>query len=157
MSAKITLIGQPQGVQVKNGIVSFTVTTGPASNTAPKGLNLFKTVSYHVECSERQYNRGRADTRDKSELILEGYLEPRVDETGKPFIAVVALSVISKQVQTARKLEQLRDETVKAEEVYAQTCEQFGDESPQALAAAEAFEKVKAGWLKFKAAHAESQ
>lgn len=156
MTAKLTLIGQPQHLQVKNGIVSFSITTGPASNTAPKGLTLFKSVTYRVECSERQFNRGRADAQDKSELILEGYLEPRVDESGKPYIAVVALSVISKQVQTARKLEQLRDETVKAEEVYAQMCEQFGDESPQAQAAAEAFEKVKAGWLKFKAAHAES-
>ena len=157
MTAKLTLIGQPQGLKVSNGIAAFTITTGPASNSAPKGLTLFKSVTYRVECSERQFNRGRADAHDKSELILEGYLEPRVDESGKPYIAVVALSVISKQVQTARKLEQLRDETIKAEEVYAQTCEQFGDESPQALAAAEAFEKVKAGWLKFKAAHAESQ
>ncbi len=93
MSSKITLIGQPHGVQVKNGIVSFTITTGPASITAPKGLNLFKFVAYHVECSERQYYRGHADTRDKSELILEGYLEPRVDEAGKLHVAVVALSV----------------------------------------------------------------
>ena len=37
------------------------------------------------------------------------------------------------------------------EEAYEQACDQFGAESPQALAAAEAFEKVKAGWLKFKA------
>ena len=153
MTAKLTLIGQPQGVKISNGIVTFSITTGPASNTAPKGLALFKAVTYRVECSERQYNRGRADAQDKSELILEGYLEPRVDETGKPYVAVVALSVISKQVQSARKLEQLRDETVKAEEAYEQACDQFGAESPQALAAAEAFEKVKAGWLKFKAAH----
>lgn len=151
MTAKLTLMGQPQHVQVKNGVVAFTIITGPASNTAPKGLVLFKAVTYRVECSERQFNRGRADAQDKSELILEGYLEPRMDETGKPYIAVVALSVVSKQVQTARKLEQLRDETVKAEEAYEQACEQFGDESPQAQAAAEAFEKVKAGWLKFKA------
>jgi hypothetical protein len=152
MSAKITLIGQPQSVQVKNGIVSFTITTGPASNTAPKGLDLFKSVAYHVECSERQYNRGRADTRDKSELILEGYLEPRVDEAGKLYVAVVALSVISKQVQQARKVEQLQEETLKAEEAYEQACEQFGADSAQAQSAAETFEKVKAGWLKLKAA-----
>jgi len=156
MSAKITLIGQPQGVQVKNGIVSFTITTGPASNTAPKGLNLFKSVAYHVECSERQYNRGRADGRDKSELILEGYLEPRLDEAGRLYVAVVALSVISKQVQQTRKVEQLQEETLKAEEAYEQACEQFGADSAQAQAAAEAFEKVKAGWLKLKAAQTTS-
>jgi hypothetical protein len=152
MTAKITLIGQPQGVKVSHGIASFSITTGPASNTAPKGLTLFKAVTYRVECSERQYNRGRADAHDKSELILEGYLEPRIDETGKPYIAVVALSVISKQVQTTRKVEQLREETLKAEEAYEQACDQFGAESAQAQAAAEAFEKVKAGWLKLKAA-----
>ena len=153
MTAKLTLIGQPQGLKVSNGIASFTITTGPASNTAPKGLTLFKSVTYRVECSERQFNRGRADAQDKSELILEGYLEPRLDEQGKLYVAMVALSVMSKQVQSARKLEQLRDETIKAEEVYEQACDQFGAESPQALAAADAFEKVKAGWLKFKAAH----
>jgi hypothetical protein len=156
MTAKITLIGQPQHLQIKNGIASFSIITGPASNTAPKGLALFKAVTYRIECSERQLNRGRADARDKSELILEGYLEPRVDETGKPYIAVVALSVISKQVQNARKVEQLREETLKAEEAYEQACEQFGDESLQAQAAAETFEKVKAGWLKLKAAQAAS-
>ncbi len=153
MTAKLTLIGQPQHLQVKNGIVSFSITTGPASSTAPKGLALFKSATYRVECSERQFNRGRADAQDKSELILEGYLEPRIDEQGKPYVAVIALSVVSKQVQIVRKFEQLRDETVKAEEAYEQACDQFGAESPQALAAAEAFEKVKAGWLKFKAAH----
>ncbi len=35
MTAKLTLIGQPQGLKVSNGIASFTITTGPASNTAP--------------------------------------------------------------------------------------------------------------------------
>ena len=153
MTAKLTLIGQPQGLKVSNGIASFTITTGPASNTAPKGLTLFKSVTYRVECSERQFNRGRADVHDQSELILEGYLEPRSDEQGKPYVAVIALSVVSKQVQSVRKLKQLRDETVKAEEAYEQACDQFGAESPQTPAAAEAFEKVKAGWLKFKAAH----
>ena len=89
---------------------------------------------------------------DRSELILEGYLEPRVDEAGKLYVAVVALSVISKQVQHARKVEQLQEETVKAEEAYEQACEQFGADSAQAQATAEAFEQVKAGWLKLKAA-----
>ena len=29
MTAKLTLIGQPQGVKVSNGIVAFSITTGP--------------------------------------------------------------------------------------------------------------------------------
>jgi hypothetical protein len=108
-----------------------------------------------VQRSERQFNQGRADARDKSELIIEGYQEPRVDENGQPYIAVVALSVISKQAQNTRKLEQLREETVKAEEAYDAACEQFGDESPQAGAAGQAFEGEKAGLLKFMANHPE--
>lgn len=155
MSAKVTLIGQPQSLTVKDGIVTFRLLTGPASNTAPKGLQLFKASTYLVQCSERQFNRGRADARDKSELILEGYQEPRVDESGKPYIVVVALSVVSKQAQNARKLEQLREETVKAEEAYDAACEQFGIDSPQAVAAGQAFESVKAGLLKFMANHPE--
>ena len=155
MSAKVTLIGQPQSLITKDGIVTFRLLTGPASNTAPKGLQLFKASAYLVQCSERQFTRGRADAGDKSELILEGYQEPRVDESGKPYIAVVALSVVSKQAQNARKLEQLREETVKAEEAYDAACEQFGIDSLQAVAAGQAFEGVKAGLLKFMANHPE--
>jgi hypothetical protein len=155
MSAKVTLVGQPQSLTIKDGIVSFRLITGSASNTSPKGLNLFKAATYVVQCSERQYNRGRVDTRDKSELILEGYQEPRVDERGQPYIAVVALSVASKNTQNARKLEQLREETIKAEEAYDQVCEQFGVDSPQAEAAGQTFEGVKAGLLKFMANHPE--
>jgi hypothetical protein len=86
-------------------------------------------------------------------LILEGYQEPRSDEKGQPSIAVVALSVISKQAPNARQLEQLREETVKAEEAYDAPCEQYGVDSPQAQATSEAFEKVKAGRLKFMTNH----
>jgi hypothetical protein len=155
MSAKVTLVGQPQGLHIEDGIVTFKMITGPASNTAPKGLNLFKAATYVVQCSERQYNRGRVDAHDKSELILEGYQEPRVDEQGRPYIAVVALSVASKNTQNARKLEQLREETIKAEEAYDAVCEQYGADSPQAEAAGQAFEGVKAGLLKFMANHPE--
>jgi hypothetical protein len=157
MSAKVTLVGQPQSLTIKDGIVSFRLITGPASNTAPKGLQLFKAATYVIQCNERQFNRGRVDAHDKSELILEGYQEPRVDEQGRPYIAVVALSVMSKNTQNARKLEQLREETIKAEEAYDQACEQFGVDSSQAEAASEAFEKVKAGLLKFMANHPESR
>ncbi len=39
------------------------------------------------------------------------------------------LSVISKQAQTIRKFDQLREETVMAEEAYDATCEQYGVDS----------------------------
>ncbi len=35
MSAKVTLVGQPQGLRIEDGIVTFKLITGPASNTAP--------------------------------------------------------------------------------------------------------------------------
>jgi hypothetical protein len=155
MSAKVTLIGQPQSLRIEKDLVSFRIVTGPASNTAPKGLLLFQAVTYVVNCSQRQFNRGRANDRDKSELVIEGYQEPRVDNEGKPYIAVVALSMMSKHAQGLHKLEQLREETIKAEETYAQVCDQFGDDSPQALVASQSFETVKAGLLKFMSGHPE--
>lgn len=155
MSAKITLIGQPQGVHVEKDVVTFKIITGPASNTAPKGLELFKATTYVVQCNQRQLNRGRAGEKDQSELIIEGYLEPRLDKEGKPYVAVVAQAVISKQAQNMRKMEQLREETIKAEEAYEQACDQHGVDSPQAQMTGEQFEKVKVNFLKFMSSHPE--
>ena len=155
MTAKVTLIGQPQGLRIEKDIVIFRIITGPASNTAPKGLTLFKATAYVVQCAMRQYNRGRASERDKSELVIEGYQEPRIGEDGKPYIAVVALSVASKNLQAGRKLEQLREEVVKAEDAYNTVYGQYGDDAPQAKTASEAFEKLKAGLVKFMENHPE--
>ena len=155
MTAKITLIGAPQGLRIEKDIVTFRIITGPASNTAPKGLTLFKATNYVVQCAMRQYNRGRVDERDKSELVIEGYQEPRIGEDGQPYIAVVALSVASKLMQSQRKLEQLREEVGKAEDAYNAACDQYGDDTPQARAALEAFEKLKAGLVKFMESHTE--
>jgi hypothetical protein len=149
MSAKITLIGQPQNLHVEKDIATFKIVTGPASNSAPKGLDLFKPVTYLVQCSQRQLNRGRAGTDDHSELIIEGYLEPRLGPDGKLFIAVVGLSVASKQQQNERKLTQLRDEVTKAEEIYDRACTDSGLDSPQAKAALADFERLKGNLLKF--------
>ena len=153
MTAKVTLIGAPQSLRIEKDIVTFRVITGPASNTAPKGLTLFKATNYVVQCAIRQYNRGRVDERDKSELVIEGYQEPRIGEDGKPYIAVVALSVASKNLQAGRKLEQLREEVGKAEDAYNTVYGQYGDDTPQARAALEAFEKLKAGLVKFLESH----
>ncbi len=149
MSAKITLIGQPQSLRFEKDLITFKIITGPASNSAPKGLALYKAVTYVVQCNKRQLSRGRTDDRDKSELIIEGYQEPRTDSDGKLYIAVVALAISSKQLQGNRKLEQLRDETLKAEEAYEQACNQYGLDSAEAQRAAEVFEKIKTNYLKF--------
>ena len=89
MTAKVTLIGAPQGLRIEKDIVTFRIITGPASNTAPKGLTLLpvsraergraarrKATNYVVQCTQRhdlrsKSNRGRASERDKSELVIE--------------------------------------------------------------------------------------
>ena len=110
MTAKITLIGQPQGLRIEKDIVTFRIITigyanRPASNTAPKGLTLLpvprtplrgvsraergraarrKATNYVVQCAQRhdlrsKSNRGRADERDKSELVIEASLALRCE------------------------------------------------------------------------------
>ncbi|MBN1890868.1 MAG: hypothetical protein JW850_22930 [Thermoflexales bacterium] len=155
MSAKINLIGQPQELRVKDNIVTFKIVAGPASNSAPKGLPMFKPSTYVVQCTERQFKRARVDESDDSELVIEGYLEPRLDGNGKACIAVVGTSITSKRAQTERKLEQIRAEAIKAEEAYEAACDQYGEESPQAKAALDLFEKVKSNLVKYLSSHPE--
>lgn len=155
MSAKITLVGCPEALQISQGIVSFRIVTGPASNTAPKGLPLFKATTYTVQCNERQYNRGRTHADDKSDLIIEGYLEPRLDGDGKPIIAVVATTLNSILAQNEKKLEQLRDQFVQTENIYETACATHGENSPHASMALEQWEATKASLLKFLEKHPE--
>ena len=91
---------------------------------------MLKAVIYVVQCSQRQFNRRRVNEHDKPELVIEGYQEPRADENGKLYIAVVATSVVSKLMQSQRKsqipargLEQIREEAEKAEEAYNAACD----------------------------------
>ena len=108
MGSKIILTGAAKDVRIKDQIVSFRLVTGPAVQHPPKGLKLFGQVSYQVQCVKKQWNKARYGPDDNSDLIIEGYLEPRVDEeTGKLYIAVVAMSVLSMRVQNERKLVQL--------------------------------------------------
>lgn len=110
MGAKITLTGQAKDIQKQERSVSFYIVTGPATKHPPRGLKLFGQTRYHVECSLRQWRRARCDPDDTSDLIVEGYLEPRRDpETGQLYISVVAMAVQSVLVQNARKLEQLQE------------------------------------------------
>jgi len=119
MGAKITLTGTATGIQRQNTIVSFRLITGPATKTAPRGLELFGQVTYHVQCTQRQWKRAYASNDDHSELIVEGYCEPRHDPaTGKLFVAVVAMSLHSMRKQNEQKLEQLSDDLEKAKTAF---------------------------------------
>jgi hypothetical protein len=124
MGAKITLTGQAKDIQKLERSVSFYIVTGPATRHPPRGLKLFGQTRYHVECSQRQWRRARCDADDSSDLVVEGYLEPRRDpETGHLYIAVVAMSVQSTLAQNARKLQQLEDVLKEARETFRQARE----------------------------------
>jgi hypothetical protein len=106
-------------MQRQDNIISFQVVTGPAAKSSPKGLELFGQVTYQVQCTRRQWNRARVDDDDNSELIVEGYCEPRQDgATGKLYIAIVAMSLRSMKKQSEQKLKQLADELEKAKVAY---------------------------------------
>jgi len=119
MGAKITLTGAARRMQCQNNLVSFQLVAGPTTKSPPKGLELFGQVAYHVQCTQRQWSRARTSDSDDSDLIIEGYCEPRQDSaTGKLYIAVVAMSVRSMRKQNEQKFRQLSDELEKAKATY---------------------------------------
>ena len=139
MGAKITLTGKARGMQRQNNIVSFRLVTGPTTKSPPRGLKLFGQVTYRVQCSHRQWNRVRASD-DNSDLLVEGYCEPRQDPaTGKLYIAVVAMSLRSMKKQNEQKLKQLSDELEKAKAAYQEA--KAGGASRQEL------EPLADGWV----------
>jgi len=90
-------------VPIEGGTVAFTITAGPPAQNAPKGLPLYGEVTYTVRCSRRQYDKGRTGKDDHSDLVIEGYQEPRLDPaSGRLTIAVVAMSLLSKRLQDER-------------------------------------------------------
>ncbi len=121
MGAKIVLTGTAKGVQqhTKTNKVGFTIVTGPASKTAPKGLKLFGETRYVVECSARQWRRARFSEDDNSDLTIEGFQEPR-HQMGKTYIAVVAMSIQSMRLQKERKLKQLTNELEQSKAAFAE-------------------------------------
>ena len=68
----------------------------------------------------------------KSELVIEGYREPRVNQDGKPYVAVVATAVAGKNQPAGRKLEQIRKEVEKTEAAFDAACDEYGEDSRQA-------------------------
>jgi len=119
MGAKITLTGAAKAIQRQDNIISFRLVTGPATKNPPKGLKLFGQVTFHVQCTRRQWNRARVGPDDNSELIVEGYCEPRQDpDTGKLYVAVVAMSLRSMRKQNEQKLAQLAQELEKEKSAF---------------------------------------
>jgi hypothetical protein len=121
MGAKITLAGQAKDIEKQERSVSFYIVTGPATRHPPRGLKLFGQTRYHVECTLRQWSRAHYAPDDDSDMIVEGYLEPRRDpETGHLYIAVIATALQSKLCQRMSKLQQLREALEQAREAFKQ-------------------------------------
>ena len=119
MGAKIMLTGQAQDIRKLERSVSFCIVTGPTTKHPPRGLKLFGPTLYRVECTTRQWRRARCRPDDRSDLIVEGYLAPRRDhETGRLYIAVVAMSLCSALSQCQHKLDQLRKVLDEAQQAF---------------------------------------
>jgi hypothetical protein len=124
MGAMIVLTGHAENIEEKDELVSFHVLTGPATRKPPRGLKLFDPVQYYVECTVLQWRHARRSADDESDLIVEGYIEPRQDpDTDQLYIAVVALSVQSVLAQQCQKLEQLTQALHEARDAYRQARE----------------------------------
>ena len=147
MGATLTIIGHPQRVRTADERqVAFEIVAGPPNSTfAPKGMPVFGLVTYHILCQQRMWDRGHLDREDRSDVIVEGYLEPRFGEDGGLFIAVVATSLTTRLVQITRKAQQLLAEAVEADRVYRALCTQYSADSPVVKDAEAAMEKAREG------------
>jgi hypothetical protein len=155
MGAKIVLTGQARDIQKSDQAISFTIVTGPATRRPPRGLRLFEPVHYRIECTARQWQRAREDPNDQSDLLVEGYIEPRRDpETGQLHIAVVATLLQSMAVQNRAKLQQLEQALQDARSAYQQARES-GMPRAELEARAAAFVQANASQNEFQERHPE--
>jgi hypothetical protein len=157
MGAKIVLTGQARDIQKGEQAISFTVVTGPATRRPPRGLRLFEPVHYRIECTARQWQRAHEDPNDQSDLLVEGYIEPRRDpETGQVYVAVVATVLQSMAVQNRAKLQQLEQVLQDARSAYQQARES-GMSRAELEARAAAFVQANAGRNEFLELHPDLQ
>lgn len=124
MGAKITLTGTAKQVEKGERSVLFHMVTGPEAQHPPRGLRLFGQTHYQVECTLRQWRRARLDLQDESDLVIEGYLEPRrEDETGRLYVAVVATEMQSELLLCGQELERLREALQQARQAFQEAKE----------------------------------
>jgi hypothetical protein len=160
MGSKLTLTGPARKLQVGNSLVTFEIVSGPSVKNPPKGLPLYGQVRYEVQCSRRQWNKARASDDDDSDLTVEGYLKPKVADNGRPFVSVVAMSVVSRLMVNKRKQKQLYDAMCKAEDAYIEAFDRAEADpaaKPALNAASDRLEQAKASYLRFMDKHPELQ
>ena len=152
MGATITLTGRPHHVRSAGDhsrSVAFEIDAGPANASTPKGMPIFGPTTYHVVCPQRMWDRGHMDSEDRSDVIVEGYLEPRVSEKGQPYVAVVATSLTTKLVEITSKTQQLLADAATAEKTYDALRSRYGEDAPVAQEARAEMEKLKTGLTRY--------
>jgi hypothetical protein len=152
MGATITLTGKPHHVRSAGDhrrSVAFEIDAGPANASTPKGMPVFGPTTYHVVCPQRMWDRGHMDGEDRSDVIVEGYLEPRMSEEGKPCVAVVATSLTTKLVEITSKTQQLLADAAKAEKAYNALRSRYGEDAPVVQEARAEMEKLKTGLTRY--------
>jgi len=119
MGAKIVLSGQTVEIEKTADYVSFTIQTGPATRRPPRGLDLYGSTRYRVTCTARLWDQAHQLPDDPSDMLVEGYLEPRRDpESDQLYVAVVATAMQSTFPHNKRRLEKLREELDEAREAF---------------------------------------
>jgi hypothetical protein len=147
MGAKIVLSGQTVEIERTTETVSFTIVTGPATRRAPRGLDLLGSTRYRVTCTTQLWERAHAIPDDPSDMLVEGYLEPRRDpESDELYVAVVATAMQSTLPHNQRRLEQLQSALDEAKEAFRRASQKSGskqDAQAKAAAFVKANDRVK--------------
>jgi hypothetical protein len=155
MGAKIMLSGRARHIQKQERSVCFVIVTGPAARQPPRGLKLFGQTRYVVECTIRQWRKAHLDPGDETDLIVEGYVEPRRDPTtGGLYVAVVATAVQSKLCRNACRLDELKERLEACRDAYKHARDEDVDHAMLEECAA-AFVQANEMVQEFLAAHPE--
>ena len=142
MGAKIVLSGQTVEIEKTTDYVSFTILTGPATRRPPRGLDLYGRTRYRVTCAAQVWDRAHQVPDDPSDMLVEGYLEPRRDpESDDLYIAVVATAMQSTLPHNQRRLDQLQEALDEAREAFRRASQQGASKKAQ-QAKATAFVKA---------------
>jgi hypothetical protein len=138
MGAKIVLSGQATEIVKKTDFVSFTIVTGPATRRPPRGLDLYDRTRYHVTSAAQLWEKAHPIPDDPSDLLVEGYLEPRRDpESGELYVAVVATAMQSTRPHNERRLAQLQQVLEAAREGFRRASQEGGSKKATQAKAAE--------------------
>ena len=155
MGAKIVLSGQATEIEKTTETVSFTITTGPATRRAPRGLDLYGRTRYRVTCTMQLWDKAHLIPDDPSDLLVEGYLEPRRDpDRDELYVAVVTTALQSTRPHNERRLAQLQEALDEAREDFRRASQEGGSKQVQQARAA-AFVKANDRLKRFLERHPE--